>query len=260
MTKFYMDAHMHFDLYKNRNDVLDYIEENKSYTIAVTNLPILYEKYNKAYSNLRYTKIALGFHPELAYEYKEQISLFKKYISTTRYIGEIGLDYYHKNEDDKNVQQDIFKQIVEICATEGNKILSVHTRNAEKDCLKYLSGFNGKVIFHWYIGNLSTLHIAIDRGYFFSINHQMIKSSNGKKIIAELPIDKILLESDAPFTIGLKDNYNLDFSNKIIEYLANIHRFDETSIKNQIKNNFRAVLSLWHWSYRYEFLLMSIIV
>ena len=41
----YMDAHMHFDLYKNRQDVLDYIEENKSYTIAVTNLPDLYRRY-----------------------------------------------------------------------------------------------------------------------------------------------------------------------------------------------------------------------
>lgn len=37
MKKFNMDAHMHFDLYRNREDVLNYIEENKSYTIAVTN-------------------------------------------------------------------------------------------------------------------------------------------------------------------------------------------------------------------------------
>ena len=45
MNKFNMDSHMHFDLYKNRQDVLNYIEENKSYTIAVTNLLDLYKKY-----------------------------------------------------------------------------------------------------------------------------------------------------------------------------------------------------------------------
>lgn len=42
--KFKMDTHMHFDLYNNRNEVLDYIENNHSYTIAVTNLPDLFER------------------------------------------------------------------------------------------------------------------------------------------------------------------------------------------------------------------------
>ena len=45
MSEFYMDLHMHFDLYKDRYNILKYIEENKSYTIAVTNLPDLYRKY-----------------------------------------------------------------------------------------------------------------------------------------------------------------------------------------------------------------------
>ena len=44
MKKFRMDPHMHFDLYNNHNEVLDYIEDNNSYTIAVTNLPDLFER------------------------------------------------------------------------------------------------------------------------------------------------------------------------------------------------------------------------
>ena len=38
MFDFYMDAHMHFDLYDERNEILRYVEKKKSYTIAVTNL------------------------------------------------------------------------------------------------------------------------------------------------------------------------------------------------------------------------------
>ena len=56
MSEFYMDLHMHFDLYKDRYNILKYIEENKSYTIAVTNLPDLYRKYyaeNWSYKYIR---------------------------------------------------------------------------------------------------------------------------------------------------------------------------------------------------------------
>ena len=47
MFEFSMDAHMHFDLYENRDKVLEYIESKKSYTIAVTNLPELFQRYDK---------------------------------------------------------------------------------------------------------------------------------------------------------------------------------------------------------------------
>ena len=76
MKKFNMDAHMHFDLYRNREDVLNYIEENKSYTIAVTNLPDLYKRYFMEGWNYQYIRLALGFHPELAAQYENQFEIF----------------------------------------------------------------------------------------------------------------------------------------------------------------------------------------
>lgn len=96
MMKFNMDAHMHFDLYKNRQDVLDYIEENKSYTIAVTNLPDLYRRYYTKEWNYKFIRLALGFHPELVSQYENQIEVFKEFFQSTRFIGEIGLDYSKK--------------------------------------------------------------------------------------------------------------------------------------------------------------------
>lgn len=99
MMKFKMDTHMHFDLYNNRNEVLDYIENNHSYTIAVTNLPDLFERSLHLCEKRKFSRIALGFHPELVYQYSNQILKFDRYVSATRYIGEIGLDFttYDKN-------------------------------------------------------------------------------------------------------------------------------------------------------------------
>ncbi|EGG90603.1 hypothetical protein HMPREF0491_00474 [Lachnospiraceae oral taxon 107 str. F0167] len=241
MADFYMDMHMHFDLYKNKYEVLKYIEENKSYTIAVTNLPDLYKRYYAENWNYKYIRLALGFHPELAAEYNTQIRIFQDFFQTTRYIGEIGLDYSAKNIGTKVKQREVFKQIIDLCKVDKNKVISVHTRKAEIDCLEILEGFAGKVMFHWYTGNIRELKIALSRGYFFSINHQMIKSQNGKNIIKMIPLDRVVIESDAPFTDGLHTTYNISFINDIIEYLHISKELDKQLIYARLKENFRKI-------------------
>ena len=242
MTNFYMDMHMHFDLYKNKYEVLKYIEDKKSYTLAVTNLPDLYRKYHAENWDYRYVRLALGFHPELAAQYYDQISIFEKYFQTTRYIGEIGLDYSAKNNENIDKQKEVFKKIIDLCKSDKKKIISVHTRKAESDCLKILDGFEGRVILHWYTGNLRDLKIAISRGYFFSINQQMIKSQNGKNLVNMIPLDRIVIESDAPFTEGLHTNYSVSFINDIIAYLSVSKELEKQLICAKLKENFKIII------------------
>lgn len=243
MFDFKMDAHMHFDLYKDRKTVLNMIEKNKSYTIAMTNLPTLYEKYSKEYLNYKYTKIALGFHPELAYEYSNQIEVFIENCKSTRFIGEVGLDFATNDVKNKNMQVQIFKKIVEECGSDVNKVMSIHSRGASSKVLEIIKDYKGKAILHWYTGSIADLYSAVDRGYYFSINHQMLKSISGRKIIDKIPIERLLIESDAPFTKGLENKYNLFFINKIYEYLAKINVQDIELIKKRIKSNFKMILS-----------------
>ena len=242
MTNFYMDMHMHFDLYKNKYEVLKYIEDKKSYTLAVTNLPDLYRKYYAENWDYKYVRLALGFHPELAAQYYAQINIFEKYFQTTRYIGEIGLDYSAKNIENIDKQKEVFKKIIDLCKSDNKKIISVHTRKAESDCLKILDGFKGKVILHWYTGNLSNLKIAISRGYFFSINQQMIKSQHGKNLVNMIPLDRIVIESDAPFTDGLHTTYSVSFINDIIEYLCVNKELDKQLICAKLQENYKTII------------------
>lgn len=243
MRKFSMDAHMHFDLYKDRDKVVRFIEESQSYTIAMTNLPVLFEKYMKNYCGYKYIKLALGFHPELAYEYQQQLSIFLKNIGQTRYIGEIGLDFTINNFKNQHCQMKIFKAIVEECSKFDDKILSIHSRKATKEVIDILENYNGKVILHWYTGNLREMQIAISRGYYFSINHQMIRSVKGEKIINLAPLDKILIESDAPFTYGLNDHYDLNFLDSVYAYLSDKNNVSIETIQKKVENNFKALLS-----------------
>jgi len=243
MFEFNMDAHMHFDLYKNREEILDYIERQKSYTLAMTNLPSLYKKYREIYSQYNYTKIALGFHPELVKNYYHQIDIFERICKDTRYIGEVGLDFTTDDLRERKMQEEIFVRVVEASSRYGKKIMSVHTRRAAKPVLDILTNFNGGVIFHWFSGNLTELQEAVNRDYYFSLNHQMLRSTSGKTIINNIPVDRILIESDAPFTKGMEEIYDMRLLNVIYNYIAELYAQDITTVKKRIKLNFIELLN-----------------
>ena len=242
MSNFYMDAHMNFDLYKNSDLILDEIERNHSYTIAMTNLPELYERYHLKYQGFKYIRIALGLHPELAFQYKYQIDTFRRLVNSTRFIGEIGLDFTTQDKENRKAQIEVFSAIISMCKS-PKKILSVHSRRAEKECIEIMGDFPGKVILHWYSGSMYILKNAVERGYYFSINHQMILTNNGRKIINQIPMSQILIESDAPFTNGLSAKYSLSFMKEIYLYLSSSKGLSFSDTQYAIKNNLRRVLT-----------------
>ena len=243
MSVFYMDSHMHLDLYKDKDSIIDYIESKGSYTVAITNLPILFKRYYNDFQDYKYIKLALGFHPELVFEYQEQLPIFLSHINKTRYIGEVGLDFSTEHVINRKSQLMVFSEIIKRCNESKNKILSVHSRKAHKEVIEILTGFNGIVILHWYSGSIRELKTAINREYYFSINQQMIRSNAGRKIINMIPLDRILIESDAPFTYGLKDKYDLFFVHEIYKYLSETRNIQLDEISRVIYNNFKKILS-----------------
>ena len=197
----YHDTHFHLDLMANPIDIVRQIEKHEIYTIAVTNSPQVYFYTENITKNSKYIRPALGLHPELVSERYKEIDQFISLLSKTKYIGEVGLDNYNKTPSDYKKQILVFEKIVSSCAAFGDKILTVHSRRAETDLLDIFGNeFPGKVILHWYSGSLKNLERAISLGYYFSINYQMTKSKNGQKIIDRIPINRLLIESDGPFT------------------------------------------------------------
>ena len=86
------DTHFHLDLQKDRAAAIRQIEEQRIYTIAVTNLPDLYRKEKTEVAS-KYIRYALGFHPELVHQFPSQIPLMWEWLPEARYIGEVGLDF-----------------------------------------------------------------------------------------------------------------------------------------------------------------------
>lgn len=112
--------------------------------------------------------------------------------------------------------------------SEKNKIVSVHSRRAEKVLFEMLVTYGIKnVIFHWYSGPLSLIPKIVEHGYYFSINEKMTKTNSGIEIIKRIPRNLILTETDAPFNkvcsisntltnIGLGENAIYDNFSRLI--------------------------------------------
>lgn len=192
------DTHCHLDLFEDFDNTVNEIVQNQIYTIAVTNLPILYSKL-KNRLNTKYIRPALGFHPELLFQYQKNIPDMWKLLPEVKYIGEVGLDF-KTGKEYKSLQISFFEELIFQCNKLGGKILTVHSRMSADEIVSIIgSDFNGKVILHWYSGSLTTMKKAIDNGYFFSVNYAMLNSDSGKRIINMIPSNRILIESDAPF-------------------------------------------------------------
>lgn len=194
------DTHFHLDLFENPVGVIERINTANVYTIAVTNLPAVFENTTRLIGGSKYIRAALGFHPELASRHVHQIDKFLQLLPLTRYIGEIGLDNFKKTPADYTVQKRVFETIISACHEATSKILTIHSRRAEKDVVSIIGPrFSGKIILHWYSGSISELEKALSYGFYFSVNYAMTQSENGKKIIAHIPKERLLLETDGPF-------------------------------------------------------------
>lgn len=236
------DTHFHLDLHENQQDFIDKIEEAGIYTIAVTNLPVLYTRLHEKI-NQRYIKVAIGFHPELVCsKYINQLPLLLEIINSARYIGEIGLDFT-TNLDNKTLQIEVFSKVVNLCRNKTNKILSIHSRGAAEEVVDIIGpNFKSIPILHWYSGNLTTLNLAIRNNCYFSINYSMISSKKGVKLIKSIPLDRILLESDGPFVKineSTSSPLNIDLT---IKKTALVLGINSESLSKVIQNNFRRII------------------
>jgi TatD DNase family protein len=196
--------------------------------IGMTNLPSHFRMGQPHLRLFKHVRLALGVHPLLASENKNELPLFNSLLDLTSYIGEIGLDFSKEGLSTKGDQVFVLRKLLE--KLEGKKkIISVHSRKAEKELFDLLCEYNiNNVIFHWYSGPIDLIPSIISKGYYFSINEAMSISKNGRAIIKEIPRNRILTESDAPF------NNKAD----IKEALINMH-----ITENEVKKNFMELLS-----------------
>jgi TatD DNase family protein len=114
-------------------------------------------------------------------------------------IGEVGLDYWVvKEEPDKALQKEIFKRFIEL-AKVLDLPLNVHSRSAGRHAVALLLENNAaRVQMHAFDGKAGAALPAVEAGYFFSIPPSVVRSRQKQKLVKQLPLSCLLIETDSP--------------------------------------------------------------
>ena len=114
-------------------------------------------------------------------------------------IGEVGLDHWVIKEDAERARQrDIFGRFIDL-AMELDLPLNVHSRSAGRQAIALLLERGARrVQLHAFDGKAATARPAVEAGYFFSIPPSVIRSPQKQKLVKQLPLACLLLETDSP--------------------------------------------------------------
>ncbi|CAG1020811.1 putative metal-dependent hydrolase YjjV [Methylococcales bacterium] len=243
-----VDFHCHLDLYPDFAAIIAECERLGIYTLAVTTTPKAWPRNHELAEKTQHVYAALGLHPQLVAERGDELSLWEEYLPETRYIGEVGLDASPRFYKSLDQQKRIFEYVLRSCEKAGGKILTVHSVRAATPVLDmietYLPLARGQVVMHWFTGSQSEARRAVKMGCYFSINHEMLKKERSCELVAALPIDRLLTETDGPFTRFQSCPAQPKNIAHTVTELARIRGVEDSEIVASIRTNLHRLLSI----------------
>lgn len=199
-----IDFHCHLDLYPDLEAIVQRCEAHKVFTLAVTTTPAAWERNRAAMKKTKFVRPALGLHPQLVAERPADRQLWEELLPQARYVGEVGLDAGPRFYKSWDQQKETFELVLRACAAAGGKILSIHSVRAVKAVLDAidarLPSRKGRAVLHWFTGTASEARRAVELGCYFSINPEMLQDDKHGELVRSLPRDRLLTETDGPFT------------------------------------------------------------
>ena len=163
-------------------------------------------------------------------------------------IGETGLDY-HYDSTPRALQQERFRIHIEAAQKTG-KPLIIHTRKAEDDTLSLLREHNvSEGVFHCFTEGLAMARAAIDLGLYISFSGILtFKSAQDLRDIAKvLPMDRILVETDAPYLTPIpyrgKPNFP-GYTRLVAECLADVKGLSYPEVAQATTENFHRLFKI----------------
>lgn len=239
-----IDLHCHLDLYPKPSAVIAEAKRRGTFILAVTTTPRSFEGNLVFVGDNKRIRVAVGLHPELVKERHGELGLLIETMKRTRYVGEIGLDGSTEHRASLPIQKEVFGRVLDACRTQGDKIVSMHSRMATSAVLDAVEGAGnfGTPILHWFSGNESELTRAIDLNCWFSVGPAMLSSHRGQSLLARMPKDRVCLETDGPF--GKRSDQPLMpwEASDAIPLISEIWREPEKDVAERIIKNFKRLV------------------
>lgn len=259
----YIDTHAHIDGEEYNDDRDLMVERAKAAGISHIFVPAINLASVKTVLDTcrRYPCFAypmIGLHPEeVNSDYENQLAELKTILQdnlknapkSERFIavGEVGLDYYWSREYEKE-QLDAFEKQVE-WSVETRLPLMIHCRKAQNEMVKLLRRYEKDLpggVFHCFTGNLHEAEelLAFERFVLGIGGVLTFKKSNLPDVIRQIPLSRIVLETDSPYMAPVPkrgERNESAFVAYILEKMADCYGVEKEEVARQTNENARRV-------------------
>ena len=243
-----IDVHCHLeqkDYEKDRDEVVEKCKEKLKAVITCCCHPDDFDltmELVEKYKNFVFATVSI--HPEYIKEIEQlKVDEFFKKIEENKEkiigIGETGLDFIIEEPGWREKQKELFIRFIDL-AKRLNLPLVIHARKAFSEAIEILEKSGAKKVLMHFFTAKELLPKIIKNNWSISVNTTLLNSKKIKKIVRELPIEKIMTETDSPW-LGLNGRRNDPTSVKVVvEKIAeikkvNFEEVDKITTQNAIE-------------------------
>lgn len=203
------DTHVHLNAEQYEDDLQEVI--NRALEKGVQNMVVVgfdeptIKKAIQIAETYDFIYASVGWHPVDAIDmtdahlaWIEELAQHPKVVA----LGEMGLDY-HWDKSPKEVQKDVFRRQIRL-ARKVNLPIIIHNRDATEDVVTILKEEHVEEvggIMHCFTGSIEVAKQCMDMNMYISFGGPVTfkNAKKPKEVAAELPLDKLLIETDCPY-------------------------------------------------------------
>ena len=211
MTPQLFDAHCHLDLMAHPDAVAD---EATALGLVLFDCgvdPHDFARAKKRTCGRSNIFAGIGLHPWWLADGRcgnAEINLLCEVAAQERLIGEVGLDFSARFAGSEPLQVQAFDRLCDALVQHplAGRVISIHAVRSAGTVLDALESYglltpspnSPAIIFHWFSGTSDELFRARNAGCYFSVNERMLATKRGCEYARQIPLDRLLLETDAP--------------------------------------------------------------
>jgi len=212
---------------------VDYISSKQVIDLA--------EKYERVYATIAIHPHNVGKEDFNKKKFLE-LAKNKKVVG----IGETGLDYMFCENDEKlqKLQKKVFIQHLKL-AKELDKPVIIHSRRLFPEILEIVKKNPVKGVLHCYMGRWSYAEEYLKLGFYISFTGLIVYARDYDKVIKNTPLNRILLETDAPYLSPIKGERNTPLNvEAVVKKISEIKGVSFKKVVEQTNKNAKKLFGL----------------